>query len=424
MTLFGLLYDLGLHLYACAALPKLALHFRKYKKSFKAKLGLGFPLIEKGGRQLIWIHAVSLGETKAVAPLVKRLKSLKNPPLILLSTTTQTGHAEGLKSSPTADYHVFLPFDFSYIIRRIVKKTSPNLLILTETDFWYHFQDAAKECGAELVVINGKISERSYKRLTSVPFLARNLFHSIDHFYVQGELYKNRFADLKVPLTKITVTGNLKLDSEVEYFDPASLKQKLGLGSHFVLTLGSTHDPEEQIWIAALKKIWLTHPHLKVILVPRHPERFNEVAKLLASENIPYSRWSEEGTFEHASVLLVDAMGVLRKCYQICDLAFVGGSLTEKVGGHNILEPAFYGKPVLFGPYMHSQPDLLDLVHTFEAGLQVTNETLMTTLTHLINNPAERTKLGFNGQKLIASSRGALDKTFNALLPLLQKNAS
>jgi 3-deoxy-D-manno-octulosonic-acid transferase len=425
MTLFSLLYDLGLHLYACACLPKIATHFRKkYRGSLLQRLGRNFPSIEKQGRKLIWIHAVSLGETKAVAALIKRLKSIENPPLILLSTTTHTGHAEGHKSAPMADFHLYLPFDFSYVIRPIIQRTAPDLVLLTETDFWYHFQEAVKKRGGKVILINGKISERSFTRFSKLPFFTKRLLGTIDHFYLQGELYRSRFAQLQIPPSKLTITGNLKLDSEIETEDLSRLKRELGLTNQTVLTLGSTHDPEERIWLRALKQLWTHFPQLKVMIVPRHPERFSQVAKLLHLEGVKFSQWSQGGTFHTHPILLVDAMGVLRKCYQISDLTFVGGSFTPKIGGHNILEPAFYGKPVLFGPHMHAQPDLLDLVTTHQAGLQLSEETLLSTLHHLLSNPPLYQQLGTNGEKLLSSSRGALDQTFQALQSLLQKQSS
>ena len=418
MRLFSLAYDLFLHLYVCASLPKIVRDWPKYKNNFWKRLGVGFPHIEKNGRPLVWIHGVSLGETKAAAPLVKRLKSLQNPPLIVLSTTTETGHAEGLKNAPLADFHLFLPFDFSYIIRPIIKRIAPDLVILTETDFWYHFQEAAKKVGAQLIVINGKISQRSFNRLGKFPFIAKRVLSSIDHFYLQGDLHRDRFAQLKIPPSKLTVTGNLKLDAEIGVCDIPSLKKQLGITNQPILTLGSTHDPEERIWIGALKQLWSTFPDLKVLIAPRHPERFDAVAQLLFSHALPFTRWSENGTFHTSSILLVDGMGLLKKCYQISDLAFVGGSFTPKIGGHNILEPLFYGKPVLFGPYMHSQPDLLELVNVYQAGLQIRPETIALTLQKLLTTPALCFQIGSNGLKLINSSRGALEHTFN----LLQKH--
>lgn len=420
MKLFGLGYDIALHLYTLGILPKTVYRWHKYKNNIWKRFGKDFPHPEKEGRKLIWIHAVSLGETKAIAPLVKRFKSLNPAPLVLLSTTTETGHAEGLKSAPEADFHLFLPLDFSYIIRPLVKRVSPDLVILTETDFWYHFQEAAKQAGAQFVVVNGKISERSFHRLSKLPFLARRLLGSIDHFYLQGDLYKKRFTELAIPPSKLTVTGNIKLDAEVEKIDVTAFKKQLGVTNETILTLGSTHDPEERIWIEALKQLWLHFPHLKVLLVPRHPERFNTVAQLLKSASVPFSRWSEGGTLQDHPLILMDAMGILKKCYQISDLAFVGGSFTSKVGGHNILEPALYGKPVLFGPHMHSQPDLLDLVNAYQAGLQITPDTLVPTLQKLLSNPTLLLQMGSQGLALTTASRGSLDYTFS----LLQKHLS
>jgi 3-deoxy-D-manno-octulosonic-acid transferase len=413
--IFGFLYDLCLHVYLVVRLPKILRQWSKYKKIFTKRLGRGFPLIEKRGKKLIWIHAVSLGETKAVIPLMKRLKALPEAPLVLLSTATETGHIEGLKNGSAADYHVFLPLDISYIIRPIVKRVAPDTIILTETDFWYHFQNAAKKEGAQLLVVNGKISERTLYRLSKFPFLAKRLLNPVDHFYLQGELYRTRFEQLNLEKSKMTVTGNIKLDAEVERCDVAALKQRLNLTQEPVITLGSTHAPEEALWIEALKKLWQDFPDLKALIVPRHPERFPEVAKLLQNERISFSRWSEGGIFNPHQVVLVDAMGILRTCYQISTIAFVGGSFIEKVGGHNILEPAFYGKPVLFGPYMHSQPDLLDLVKTYKSGLQISPTEIVPTLKNLLTNKTLCDQFGSRGLTLTQSARGSLNHTFNLL---------
>lgn len=415
MTFF---YDLGIHLFAFF---KVLGDWKKYRGIIGARLGKGFPKIEKNGKRLVWIHAVSMGETKAVAPLIKKIKSLKDAPVVILSTVTQTGHEEGKKSD--ADYKVFLPFDLPYVVRPIVRRLRPDLVILTETDFWYHFQDAAKESGARLAVVNAKLSERSFNRYQKFPSFVRRLLQPIDHFYAQGPLYEERLKKLGIPAEKITVTGNIKLDAPVETAKIPT-REQIGLKNHFVITLGSTHAPEERIWIQALKKLWHHYADLKVLIVPRHPERFNEVAHLLEEERLSYARWSQKGTLHSRDVLLVDAMGVLKTCYQLSDLAFVGGSFTPKVGGHNILEPCFYGKPVLFGPCMASQPDLLDLARSYQAGIQIAPEDIVPTVRQLIDNFSLARQLGQNGLRLLAESRGALDKTFNALHPLLEKRPS
>lgn len=404
---FGILYDIAIHLFAASFLPRLL--FKEKKYPLRERLGVGFPKIEKKGRRLIWIHAVSLGETKAIAPLIKKLKASTHHPLILLTTATKTGHEEGKKTE--ADYATYLPLDFRYIISPLLKRLKPDLVILTETDFWYHFQQAAKKNGASLVVVNGKLSERTFSRYKRFPFLARQLLGSIDHFYLQGQLYADRFRQLGISPEKFTITGNIKLDAPIDTTPPPELDLK----KHFVITLGSTHAPEEEIWLTALQTLWEERPEIKVFLVPRHPERFNEVANLLNKHEVPYVRWTEGASFHRANVVLVDAMGVLKTCYKLSDVAFVGGSFTPRVGGHNILEPASYGKPVLFGPHMHSQPDLVDLVKAYHAGIQITPEEIIP----ILRGNSLRA-YGERGLELLAASRGALDKTFQGLLEKIE----
>ncbi len=419
--MFGFFYDIAVHLFVLWNLPRIFFNWKKYSGILGARLGIGFPKIEKGERKLIWVHAVSMGETRAVLPLIKKLKAVPNSPLVILSTVTKTGHEEGKKG--LADWAVYLPFDFRYIIRPIMRRIRPDLVILTETDFWYHFQDAAKNEGAQLVVVNAKISERSYCRYKKFPFFVRHLLNPVDHFYVQGPLYEERLRNLGIADSKIEVTGNIKLDADVD-LPKGPTKEQLGLSDKYVITLGSTHAPEERLWIEALKKLWHTHANIKVLIVPRHPERFNEVANLLEQAGLDYARWSQKGTLFGRDVLLVDAMGVLKTCYQLSDLAFVGGSFTPQVGGHNILEPSFYGKPVVFGPYLHSQPDLLDLMRSYQAGLQIMPEDIVSTVNQLMESSALSSNLGKNGLKLVSESRGALEKTFHSLQPLLEKKGS
>lgn len=386
------LYTLGIHVYALLSLPQLL------KKKHRHRLSLQLPKIEKAGKPICWIHAVSLGETKAIAPLAALLKKDYR---ILLSTVTQTGYAEGERSID-ADWHIYLPFDLPYLIRPFVKKVSPSLVIITETDFWFHFQDAAKKANARLVLVNGKLSKKSFLRHKKLPALSKLLLSSFDLMCLQGDLYAERFKALGVPSDKILVTGNIKLDAAYE--EPIA-------SNDLILTLGSTHDPEERLWIEALKDF----PRLKTYLVPRHPERFDLVADLLKKSGLSYGRASERADFSKHSIILVDQMGVLKQCYSKSTLAFVGGTLTERVGGHNILEPCLYGVPVLYGPHLHSQPDLRDLMEHYRAGVQVTEQTLKQTLSTLLENSQKRHELGMAGKRLIEESCGALKTTYQAI---------
>lgn len=412
------MYDILLCLVSLIALPKLlyqmAFH-KKYRNSLKQRLGIGFPEIEKGNKKLIWVHAVSMGEAKAVAALARELKKRSdNDAILLFSTVTETGLAEGEKELPEADYHVFLPLDFSWIIRPIIRRVRPDQVIVCETDYWYNFLSSSQNAGARLSVVNGKISERSMHRLLKFPKFTKRLFCLIDKFCVQSHHYRERFLKLGIPEEKIAITGNIKFDNSFPKLTEEELvewKSKFGIRPEdHVLVAGSTHDPEERIILDACFEVWKDDPHLKILIVPRHPERFNEVAQLLKKRGVKFSRYSE-GVSHEAPVILVDAMGVLLQCYQAATLAIVAGSFTPKVGGHNIVEPCWYGVPVLFGPYLYSQPELLELVQEYGAGVQVEPEHLSDEIKGLLSEPKRRKALGAAGIHLADSLQGATERT-------------
>ena len=415
--MFPYIYDLILLCLAVAALPKMVymrIFHGKYSKSFLKRWGFGFPVIDKKDRFLIWIHAVSMGETKVAATLVKKIKEEMNDPLIVISSVTETGHQEALKAIPHADYKVYLPFDFSWIIKPIVRMVKPDLVLLCESDIWYNFLTAAKENKASIVVINGKISEKSVARHAKFPAVASHLFAPIDFFCVQSRHYEERFLKLGIPPSKITVTGNIKFDDAPSLISqPQTFKEQLGFKPEdLILVAGSTHDPEEKILLKALDTLWAKFPTLKAIIVPRHPERFKEAADLIEQNRIPYQRYTALDPQKEKKILLMDAMGLLRQCYQIASLAVVGGSFTEKVGGHNILEPSWYGVPVLFGPYMHQQPEMVEWIQEYQAGRQVSEATLKQELEDLLISPQKREILGQAGIKMMQEIQGATSKTW------------
>lgn len=423
--MFTFFYELTLILLGCIAFPKMLFQFLfkgKYRKSFLKRFGSGFPLIEKGKRPVVWIHAVSLGETKAVAALTQKLKKKLVHPLIIFSTTTETGYVEACRTIP-ADYHVFLPFDFGWVIKPIIKRTCPDLVILCESDFWLNFLKASKKAGALVALVNGKVSTKSMLRFQKFKGFAKALFSCIDLFCVQSQVYRKRFEAIGVPNEKIVITGNMKFDGDytplpVEKI--AAWRQELGIQENDpVIVVGSSHAPEESICLRAMQKVWAHYPNVKIMFVPRHPERFNEVAGILQKNNINFRRLSQKHTDSSNSVILIDAMGLLRKCYQLASLAIVGGSYTSKVGGHNILEPCWYGVPVFYGPFMHSQPDLVDLVKEYGAGKQTTCDDLPDTLLSFLEDNKLRQEIGSAGLRLAGDVNGATTKTWEALKPFL-----
>ncbi|MBS0616106.1 MAG: 3-deoxy-D-manno-octulosonic acid transferase [Verrucomicrobia bacterium] len=388
-------------LYNTILLLLLPLWLWKEKKRARLaeRIGLKLPSLPLAD---IWIHAVSMGETRAVITLVAELQKTHS---IVFSTTTETGLAAAQKLFPNIAGHFLLPIDFSWNIRRLRKKIQPNLLILVESDFWYNLITLG---APKVALVNGKISEKSAQRFARFKSLARLFFEPISLLCVQSDEYKDRFLKIAVPASKIVVTGNLKLDAPIPSIDKAEWKSRLGIRTEDrVITLGSTHDPEEELLLSVLAPL-----PVKILLVPRHPERFNAVAELLAKKNISFVRYSSEKQDPKAQVVLVDAMGLLNTCYGVSDLAIVCGSFTERVGGHNIFEPIALGVPTIFGPHMQTQKELVDLVLRANAGRQVPIEELKSVVAEFLKNPP--TAMTKAGQELARKSQGATKRTLEA----------
>jgi 3-deoxy-D-manno-octulosonic-acid transferase len=359
-----------------------------------------------------------------VAPLVKKLRATIPNTCIVISNVTETGHEEAKKVIPDADHHVFLPLDLPYIIRPIIKSAQPDLVILSESDFWFHFQDSAKEVGAKLVLVNGKISEKSLKRYRILPWLSGQFFYSFDLVCCQTAQYRNRMMQLGILPDRLLVTGNLKLDDTYPMLTPSEIearKQRFKINpSDPILVVGSSHQTEEKLILDALKPVWVHYPNLKVFIVPRKPERFDAVAALIEREGLKYVRAStHQEADEDVKVILVDQMGVLREYYQIADLALVAGSYLASVGGHNLLEPSWYGVPVIHGPHVHTQNEMAHLLKERGAGLQVEPQELSSMLITLLGNKSKCEEMGRAGKQIFEEASGASERTWESIRALL-----
>ncbi len=423
--MFSLVYNLFLSVLALFALPKLLWQWfvlGKYRESLPARLGWTLPSFSpEQGREVIWIHAVSMGETRAIIPLFHKIRQQNPRAHIVISTTTETGNAEAKRSMPEADAHFFLPLDFSWIIRRTFHRIRPTHLILCESDFWYHLLQIAHTRGTHVALVNGKVSERSCARFKKVPFFTRRLFVNFDTLCVQNAVYRQRFLSMGIPEEKLHVTGNLKFDVPTQLLNPPQmqeLRETLGAVNNApVLVIGSTHAPEEEWLLAALSLVWKEVPALKVLLAPRHPERFAEVAQLIKQRGVPFRRLSEQKRGEE-HLVLIDRMGMLHQCYQIATLAIVAGSFISRVGGHNIFEPVLVGTPVFFGPHMHSQTELKDLVLSGEAGKETPIQQLPDALIAFLTDPALQKQYRKACKALSTSVQGATDRTYERIFPL------
>lgn len=419
--IFTFLYDCFLLSAATFAFPYVLWkwwRYGKYRESLFERLGFRLPPRRPSeGALCIWIHAISMGETRAAAPLYKKITEAYPQAQIFISSTTETGHAEAKRSFPHAAGYFFLPLDLSWIIKATLKRLKPDLLILMESDFWYNLVHQTRRTGTHVVLVNGKISETSSRRYAALPFFASKVFAPFDRMLVQNEEYAQRFVKIQVPAEKLYVTGNLKLSAQPKLLSPSEknqLRQELKLEEgDRVLIIGSTHNTEEEAILKALDPFWERISNLRAILVPRHPERFEKIAEQFKAAGRPFLRYSERLQAKTAEkLILVDGMGILNSLYQIGEIAIVGGSFIPGIGGHNIFEPIAFGVPVLFGPHMEGQKDLASLVLHTGAGRQVPIGKLGQNVNDLLVDSAVYKSFQEAALKLKAQAQGSVEATW------------
>jgi 3-deoxy-D-manno-octulosonic-acid transferase len=426
--ILNFLYNSAIFCLALFWLPKFLIgrFSGKYRESLGQKLGFGLKNIlssTKPDDLRIWIHSCSMGETKAAGALVAELKK-RHPSLsVVVSTITETGHAEAKRVMPFADAFFFLPLDFSWVMRRLVRLVNPSLVILVEAEFWKNFLQETYRFGAPIVLVNGKLSERSHKRFKKLPIFSHPLFKLFTLYCVQTLIYQKRFLDLHVLPQKILVTGNLKTDSVIRTLGSEELeswRKELAIAPNdFVIILASTHEQEEELLLTALQPILKNYTHTKILIAPRHPPRFDKVAELMLKQGLPFYRYSQrvDGKLpmDNPRLILIDTMGQLMSCFQFAAVAIVAGSFIPGIGGHNLFEPASVGVPVLFGKYVFDQQAFADALIEENAGICLSLEELPQTIKRLITDEQERVSLGLRGQQVVNRSRGAVARTADAL---------
>src|SRR6202167_3329454 len=372
-------------------------------------------------RRVIWVHAVSLGEVLAVSGLVEQMRRSFPQHRVLISTTTDTGQELARKRFGEVNVFYF-PMDFAFAVRPYLGVLRPELVVLAETEFWPNFLRLAHAGGARIAVVNARISDRSssgYRRFQR--FLARVL-QNVDLFLTQTSEDARRLEEIGAPAERIHVTGNLKFDEPAPAAPPivASLREAFEQGNTGpVIVCGSTVDGEEPMVLQAFMNVLASHPRAAMILAPRHPERFGEVAKLLEQLGIRFWRrslWSGDPIV--GGVLLIDTIGELAALYALADIAFVGGSLVPR-GGHNIIEPALHCVPIVVGNHSENFRDIVSLFQSGDAVRVVGPAELPLVLMELIWTPAERTALGRRAGETLQAQMGATQRTLQALEKLL-----
>jgi 3-deoxy-D-manno-octulosonic-acid transferase len=416
MGLYQLLFLLLLVVYSPVILWR-SLVDRRYRARFRQRTGR-LPRVGDG-REVVWIHGVSVGEVKAASNFIAELRQRRPDLQIVISTTTPNGHLIAQKEYPDLPV-VFYPLDFGFCPGRALDRIRPCCVLLMELEIWPNFLQAASRRGIPVGVINGRISERTlrgYRR-------ARGLLPQLDliHVYcVQDRAYQTRLLELGVAAERVHVTGNMKYDSVVmgrHEAEAASLRPWLSAGGQPVLVAGSTHADEELAVLEALSAVRRQHGiDVRTVLVPRHPERASTVCEQLLAAGAQPVRWSEVAAtrppLAPQAVLVVDTIGQLQGFYAAADVAFVGGSLIPH-GGQNMLEPAAQGRAVIFGPHTANFGRDVELLLAADAVVQVPDRaTFARELGRLLTDHDARAGLGARARQVIADNQGATARTLD-----------
>jgi len=394
---------------------------RAYWDRFHQRFGMGFPKIENGS---FWLHAVSVGEVQASIPLVRALARRFPDRPLLITTVTPTGAARVRSLFGDTVRHCYIPFETPNAVRNFFDAVKPQLALIMETEIWPNLYHECGKRGIPLVLVSARISPKSvdsYRRL--LPLFRETLSHGIV-IAAQSEADADRFRSLGARPERTRVTGNIKFDIEVPDDLAASGRdfRSRYLGTRPVWVAASTHYKEEEQVVEAHRLVARQSRDALLILVPRHPERFDSVRQLLERQGIEFvSRTSEQPVDSSCSVFLGDTMGEVPLFYAASDVAFVGGTLVP-VGGHNLLEPAALGLPVVTGPHLFNTQDIADMFVNIGALTRVADaEQLAAAVTRLLQDKQTATRLGNLGRDIVVSNRGALDRLLSLLEPLIAR---
>jgi 3-deoxy-D-manno-octulosonic-acid transferase len=398
----------------------------KYRAGLRQRFGaVPAALAASNQEPTIWVHSVSVGEVIASSAVITALQQKFPSHRVLISTTTSTGQKLAAQRFG-AESVFYFPLDFAFAIRPYFATLRPELLVVAETEFWPNFFRLAKRSGARIAVINCRISDRSlpgYKRFRFwLPSLLGKTLDNVDIFLAQTGEDKRRLVEIGAKESKVTIAGNLKFDVAPPPLSKivASLRDSFTQsGAGPILVCGSTLEDEEGTLLSAFRNILANHPEAVMILAPRHPERFVEVGELV--QKLDFRMWRRSlwsGEPLAGGVLLLDSIGELATIYSLATIAFVGGSLVPR-GGHNILEPALAGVPIVTGNHYENFRDVVNFFASRNAVRIVGLAELPLVFMELIGNAGERQTLSRNALAALESQRGATDRTVAALLELM-----
>ncbi len=431
------LYSLLLGLGVLALLPRFlldALRHGKYAAGLGERAGR-LPRFDAGGRPVLWLHCVSVGETQAARPLFDALLAAYPGHAVVVSTTTQTGQRVAREAFGARAALVFhFPFDWAWSVRRALRSVNPSAVLLMETELWPRFLRECRRRGTPVALVNARISEKSFRRYRLVGSFIGRVVRDLALAVAQTERDAERLVALGLPHERVRVSGNIKFDMEEASGRPLTeeLRRRFGFdGRRPLVVAASTHAPEERVVLEAFRRLRQTSgaDGARLLVAPRHPERFAEVAALLEASGLAWAKRSAPPRASDAAcdAVLLDSIGELRAAYPLADLVFVGGSIA-RVGGHNVLEPALDARCVVSGPHTFNFTEivrtlledgaLVQLPETEDGGAA---ETLAGVLRYLRADDARRRIIGERARAVLERNRGATARTVALLSPVIQQ---
>lgn len=406
----------------------------KYREGFAAKLFGETPLLENGRGPRLWLHAVSVGEVSLIGTLLREIEARHPEWECVVSTTTATGYALAKKKYPQLTVF-YAPLDFSWAVRRAMRRVRPTLLVLAELELWPNLIRAANEQGAKVAIVNGRLSARSLRGYRRIRWLTKRVLRQVDLIAAQNDEYAERFRALGAQPEAVHFTGSLKFDgAQTDRNNEATRRLRKLAGfteDDIVFLAGSTQAPEEKTALRSFAALKDEYPRLKLVLVPRHPHRFDEVATMLDDSGLPWRRRSALAATPDSfriplsafRILLVDTIGELSAWWGAAAIGFVGGSLGSR-GGQNMIEPAAYGVATCFGPNTRNFRDIVELLVGRNAAVVIHDgEELTSFVRQCLRQTAVAERLGQRAQALVREQLGATAATLELLTPLVAVGA-
>jgi 3-deoxy-D-manno-octulosonic-acid transferase len=407
-------------LYSVVLLFLLPFEYLKRPKELRSRwmrerMGRIPPPSVKDHLPLVWVHAVSVGEVISAVPLIKELRGRYPLVAIVLSTVTDTGQKVAKERVSDIARVVYLPFDLAHTVKKLLKRIRPALFITVETELWPNIFRTFRQEGIPILVLNGRLSEKSFRGYRRIRFFIKDVLACVDLFCMQDRVYAERIRELGAEENRVRVTGNFKFDTRPSEKLPGWTN---ALG-HPVVLAGSTHEGEEELVVSVFERLRNDFPEMNLVLAPRHPERFGKVEDMIRTMGIAYRKRSEletqnvEQGMIRGGIVILDTIGELSSSYGVSDIAVMGGSF-YKVGGHNPLEPAFWGKPVVCGPHMENFPFIQDF-YIGSGAIKTDPEGLYDVLRELLRSPAKRKAMGERARALYNEKAGAVDRAMEVL---------